>query len=108
MSRNQAEGLYIEWSVEAIYFIMIPVVICFIKSDGKIEIDKIFQAWALYYVLQLSMLWCLSDCLHILYETQVSLQRVKVSNSCCTHLPFLLLLPFVSQLHLFVTTLLCN
>ncbi len=70
--------MYWEWSLSAIYFIMIPVIICFVHADGKLETDRVFEARALYWALQLSVLWCLSDCVHILSETRISYQRVQV------------------------------
>ncbi len=76
--RNRAEGLYLEWGFIAIYFVMIPVIICFVQVDGKLEVDRVFKARALYWALQACILWWLSDCVQILAETWISCQRVQV------------------------------
>ncbi len=78
VKRHQTDGLYCEWSLTTIYFIMIPVIICFVQDDGKLEVDRVFEARALYYVLQLTVLWNISENIHILSEAWISCQRVKV------------------------------
>ena len=77
-NRHRVDGIYCEWGFSSIYFIMIPVIICFILTDGRMEIDRIFEARALYYVLQITWLWKLTDCFQILFTTQVSIERIEV------------------------------
>ena len=77
-SRHRVDGIYCEYGLSSIYFIMIPVIICFILTDGRMEIDRIFEARALYYVLQISCLWKLTEGVQTLFTTQVSIERIEV------------------------------
>ncbi len=70
--------LYSVVAMWSIYFVMLPVIICYTHIDGRIQAEIVFQAFAWYSLLIRAVLLDCSDGIVFGSQAIVTCMRIKV------------------------------